>query len=703
MIGRVSRVLESTTLRALICALWMAGGTAGLASAQTTLNLSAEDATLRGGSYANTNFSGNLLVTRASDSQEYERRALLKFETHLTIPARSTINSAALTLTVRGGNASTRRIGAFFVTEPFTDTEATWNRRRNGLAWARAGGSIERQYAVAQTTNQAGSKVTFDLRALLQKVVNEDFGSRYLRVLLIDLDPAARDSYREYHSSRASNAAVRPVLTVAYGGSGGTKPVPTDPEPAPEGGTTLSLRAEDATLRGGRYANTNFSGNLLVTRASADPEYVRRALLKFETHLTIPARSTINSAALTLTVRGGNAQTRRVGAFFVTEPFTDTEATWTHRRTGLRWAKAGGTTERQYAVAQVSNVAGSRATFDLTALLQKVVNEEFGSRYLRVLLIDLDPAARDSYKEYHSSRATNTAVRPVLQVVYGGAGAPVPIEPAPPPPPSPVEPSSLRVLTWNIQKCRRTDYVVDCNRIADWIRQTQADVALLSAVHTEDHAKAIRARLGGTWGVYYARAGTEGQAILSRYPLSGRMTRTVAISGYESQVILKGTVTVNGRAVNFFAIDQDHRSASVRYQQAVAFSDWASGFPEPRIVGGDFNEQTGTGMTYWLSTRRYDNGWDAASSRTGYSGNTTGRTRRSRLDHILRSKGAAGVRLGQARVWDARDFGTSCGSVQALLCRSGECTSGCNSPYVDDRNVRPSDHIPLTVVFHLEN
>jgi len=266
--------------------------------------------------------------------------------------------------------------------------------------------------------------------------------------------------------------------------------------------------------------------------------------------------------------------------------------------------------------------------------------------------------------------------------------------------------TTFRVMTWNVHKCRRTDNVVDCNRIADWIKTIGADVALLSAVHNASDAAAIKARLGGTWDYFFAIAGTEGQAIFSKYPVSGGDSDPVVISGSESQVIVKATVTINGHALNFFAIDEDDQSASVRLQQATAFSGWAAGFPQPRFVGGDFNEESGDAMTQWLddAKARYFDDWVVGAPDVLYSGNSTGRTRRSRLDHILSSKDASGVAAGQTQVWDARDGTTTCSQVVSLLCKpeNGECTSGCDSPFVDDQKVRPTDHIPLSVDFTVQ-
>src|SRR3954453_14851654 len=89
---------------------------AGSAAAQT-LQLTQSNATvLRGGTYADTNLSADLVLsTRASTDATYVRRIVLKFDTESPLPAGTPITSAILTLTVAVGNAETRTLSAFRV------------------------------------------------------------------------------------------------------------------------------------------------------------------------------------------------------------------------------------------------------------------------------------------------------------------------------------------------------------------------------------------------------------------------------------------------------------------------------------------------------------------------------------------------------------------------------------------------------------
>jgi len=77
-------------------------------------------------------------------------------------------------------------------------------------------------------------------------------------------------------------------------------------------GQTVTLRSvKDATIRGGTYASTNFGDDdILETRQSSDGDYLRRAVLTFDTESSISDNASVASAKLTLTSRKA---TRRSG------------------------------------------------------------------------------------------------------------------------------------------------------------------------------------------------------------------------------------------------------------------------------------------------------------------------------------------------------------------------------------------------------
>ena len=122
----------------------------------------------------------------------YTRRALFKFDTDNTI-AQGTPN--------REGNADGHRCqrqrrrrraplrvpGAFVVRR----ISASWTIRNGSTLWGTPGGDVGARYATASVPGTNGTKVTFDVTALVNAIVRGDFGgSRYTRILLIDEGPS---------------------------------------------------------------------------------------------------------------------------------------------------------------------------------------------------------------------------------------------------------------------------------------------------------------------------------------------------------------------------------------------------------------------------------------------------------------------------------------------------------------------------------
>src|SRR5512134_3200435 len=161
--------------------------------------------------------------------------------------------------------------------------------------------------------------------------------------------------------------------------------------------------AKDSTIRGGSYSTTRHgSDTILVTRASSDATYVRRAALTFDTETTIPDSTTIQSATLVLTVSGGNSETRQLRAYGIPVSFDEPDVTWNARKSGINWTHAGGDTTGGYSAGTVTGVVGSQVSFDVTQHVQNVINGNYGSRYARFLVTDPGASSRDSYKEFHS-------------------------------------------------------------------------------------------------------------------------------------------------------------------------------------------------------------------------------------------------------------------------------------------------------------
>lgn len=421
--------------------------------------------------------------------------------------------------------------------------------------------------------------------------------------------------------------------------------------------TTISLSASDATLRGGSYRDTNFgSSSVLETRASSDATYRRHVVLKFDTHTTIPAGATIASAKLVLTVKGGNSDSRRIGAYCEPYPFTESATTWRKRKSSYYWNTPGGDTVHHHANATVTNTAGSKAVFDLTAHVQEAVRKS-SSRYTRVLLKDLDSPSRSSFKQYYSSEAGTSSYRPKLVVTYESS-----TEAAPPPSTSG---TTLKVMDWNIHHGTDTSGRNNLDRVANWIAKINPHVVSLNEVeklngynNSADEPAVLKSLLksktGRTWYSCFAqRTGAsrgQGNLLLSRVPIE---TCSDHLLSYERSVA-RAAITINGRTVNVFSTHLDDASSSRRATQISQLKNYASGIAEQRVVMGDFNAWPGASEIDRMRAAYYDAWAKAKSTGTAvaYSGNSDGDTRNSRIDYVWYSMNAARLALQKAQVYD---------------------------------------------------
>jgi len=437
-----------------------------------------------------------------------------------------------------------------------------------------------------------------------------------------------------------------------------------------------------ATVRGGTYANKNDQSRL-ATRAADDPDFERRALVKFDTQNTIPAGSTVTSAKLTVTVKGGSADaTRTVGAYQVRTSWNETQVTWNHRRSTESWTTKGGDLGSRIATANVGNAAGTRVTFDVTPLVKAAVTGALGaSRYTRIALVDEDGSTSESYREYFTPTDINTAHRPVLTVTYTPPSASQPTAPAPTPSGSS---STLHVLHWNTHHGGvGSDGKWDPYRLTKWIAKLNPDIVSLNEVerytgwgNTDEPAliaSLMKQYTGRTW--YYkfqTLAGGSngiGVMVMSRFPIVAASPKMLV--GSRSAVDI--AIDVNGRTVNFTSTHLHPDSSSYRLQEIAEIKSWESGLAEQRIVAGDFNA-TYTSTENATVKQSYYDSWAVAQANgtaVAYPGNTAGNTRNGRIDFIYYSHGSSALVMKGSQVFDTRDA----------------------------NGVMPSDHRPLMTTF----
>jgi len=429
---------------------------------------------------------------------------------------------------------------------------------------------------------------------------------------------------------------------------------------------TVTIRsAKDATVRGGSYASSNFGDDpTLETRASSDGTYRRRAALTFDTDTRVPANAHITSATLTLTVKGGNSESRRLAACTIPVSFDEWSVSWKLRRTGTAWQNPGADiVDGSCSQATVTATANSQVKFNVTAQVQKVVNGAYGSRFARFLVGDPGGDSQSSFKQYYSNNEPNSAVRPALTVTIGTTSTS-----SPTPTPSTTTGTTLRVLHWNSHHGGvGTDGKYDPNRLATWIAKFNPDVISLNEIeyytgygNTDQpalFASLLKSKTGRTWYYKFCTANGEtkgnGNLVMSRYPLDAKARYQLSYDRCAAEI----TVHVNGRAINMASTHLDAASTSYRLTEIGQLKTWASGLAEQRIIAGDFNAWPGTSENLKMTTTYYDSWAEAVKKGVAVStsGNPDGNTRNSRIDYIYYSHGATALVLNRVQVLETRN------------------------------------------------
>jgi endonuclease/exonuclease/phosphatase family metal-dependent hydrolase len=457
--------------------------------------------------------------------------------------------------------------------------------------------------------------------------------------------------------------------------------------------STMTLSDSSATtLRAGSHASTNYSKQTIIeTRASSDPSYRRRGLLKFDTHTTLPEGTKISSATLTLTLAGGGTLTRTLSAYNEYSSYDETVATWNNRKSGEKWSHAGGDMGARYDTASVGTAVGSKITFDVTALVQAVVRGDFNasSRYTRILLVDEGSPNGQSYKAIYSDEAASVANRPTLKITYGssttttsGGGGSTSSS-------SSASGTTLRVLQWNTHHGGYgTDGKYDTNRLATWIVRMQPNVVLLNEIEKftgwgnqnqpEVYKSLLESKTGKTWYYVFAQefgdwsSAGKGNLILATVPLQTIDRHELVHNSDRS--IAEAIINWGGRRITLISTHLDPDSATLRLTQATEVTTWAASEPENRILTGDMNawpDQTSIAQF----NKFYNDSWKVAASKgtaVAFSGNT-GETKKGRIDYIFYSKGA-NLTVKSSQVYDTRD----------------------------SNGVMPSDHRPVLTVFNVQ-
>jgi len=157
---------------------------------------------------------------------------------------------------------------------------------------------------------------------------------------------------------------------------------------------------------------------------------------------------------------------------------------------------------------------------------------------------------------------------------------------------------ALRVVTYNVHKCRGLDQRTAAIRIADVLRQVNPDIAALQEI-TDQQAEVIarELELAFVMGENRKHMGHQyGNAVLSRFPIQASRNYDLTVQGYESRGCLRADIACHNSAVlHVFNVHlgtshRERREQAGRLVAADLLKEISLG--RPRLVLGDFNEWT---------------------------------------------------------------------------------------------------------------
>jgi endonuclease/exonuclease/phosphatase family metal-dependent hydrolase len=216
-------------------------------------------------------------------------------------------------------------------------------------------------------------------------------------------------------------------------------------------------------------------------------------------------------------------------------------------------------------------------------------------------------------------------------------------------PPSSGSGGSFRMMTWNIHHGKRKDGVYDLTGQVKFIVAQNPHVVVLQEVQTWDENQPVKLKslleqqTGVTWTAVWApvtaSAGTEGNMVLTRLPVTSSATHQMHATSDWTKIgpnrsVAQATITVGGVPVHVFSTHLDYANTSYRTYQLLDMMEWTATFGPKRIVGGDFNSWWGE---YWITTMmsEYYDTWQevTGSNQNGYTVNNA-----VRFDYLFYSK-----------------------------------------------------------------
>ena len=158
---------------------------------------------------------------------------------------------------------------------------------------------------------------------------------------------------------------------------------------------------------------------------------------------------------------------------------------------------------------------------------------------------------------------------------------------------------TLRVVTYNIHRCRGIDGRTRPDRIAAVLKSVDADVIALQEVvgagpHGGGNVESIGAALGMGWVMAEARQFRNhqfGNAVLSRLPITRHLEHDLSWKTCEPRCLQRADIAVDGHTLHIYNVHLGTAILERRHQaQRLATIVSDRHVPGPKLVLGDFNE-----------------------------------------------------------------------------------------------------------------
>ncbi|MHA6480558.1 polysaccharide lyase family 8 super-sandwich domain-containing protein [Paenibacillus sp. strain BS8-2] len=326
---------------------------------------SSDDAFVQDGSYANTNYGSEQILYTKTGGAGYSRNAYVKFDLS-SIPS-DVLHAYIQLVPVSAGMEGIVNEAHLINDHTWTESTVTWNNQP-------IAGELLSSFVVATDRSPVQIDVTDEVNAALHTS-----GSISIRVSS-PTNPGSQ-GFIYYGSKEYEVEAYRPIIVYVKG-------------------PTMLTASEDALVRGGTYATTNYGSAVTLVTKNESEAYTRESYIKFDLS---SLATEVSDAKIRLTTTRSGMDGVLNGAKLVSDN------SWSE--TGINWNNkpaASGDAIATWTLQQASTVV----EFDVTDLINAAIANNENAITLFIFSLESQGSASDS--TYASRENADAAKRPML-------------------------------------------------------------------------------------------------------------------------------------------------------------------------------------------------------------------------------------------------------------------------------------------------